>query len=248
MNGDPIGEHARALRESHDGTSADAAATRRRILAMAYTRARRRRRLFVVLAPLAAVFLLSTAWAAVTGRLPRVISLFTATRAPAAPVTSPTRAAAVGPTEATAPVPAVESPSASQVEEGPSPPPSAHTPPIASIAKADPQATGRPAAPSRAPRADDAPADAEASLYAAAHHAHFEARDPEAALRAWNAYLAAYPDGRFALEARYNRALALVRLGRAADARAALAPFADGSYGGYRRAEARALMDALPPQ
>jgi len=46
------------------------------------------------------------------------------------------------------------------------------------------------------------------------------------------------------LEARYNRAICLVRLGRRAGARAALAPFASGAYGGYRQEDARALLDA----
>jgi hypothetical protein len=88
-------------------------------------------------------------------------------------------------------------------------------------------------------------ADPEASLYAAAHRAHFVAHDPAAALGYWDAYLARYPQGRFAPEARYNRALALVRLGRRQEAAAALAPFASGAYGDYRRSEARELLDAL---
>lgn len=78
-----------------------------------------------------------------------------------------------------------------------------------------------------------------------AHHAHFRDRDPAAALREWDAYLAMYPEGRFAVEARYNRAISLVRLGRRGEAREALAPFATGTYGGYRRAEAQGLLDAM---
>ncbi len=53
------------------------------------------------------------------------------------------------------------------------------------------------------------------------------------------------PNAAAALEARYNRALSLVRLDRRDDARAALAPFANGTYGGYREREARELFDAL---
>jgi len=79
-------------------------------------------------------------------------------------------------------------------------------------------------------------------LYAAAHRAHFIEHDPATALRAWDAYLLAAPTGPLAPEARYNRALTLVRLGRAADARRALAPFVDGTY---RAHEARELLDAL---
>src|SRR5262249_36964098 len=87
--------------------------------------------------------------------------------------------------------------------------------------------------------------DEDSRLYAVAHQAHFVARDPDAALRAWDAYLAAYPAGRFALEARFNRALTLVRRGRLDEARTGLPPFANGEAGGYRQREARELLDAM---
>ena len=51
----------------------------------------------------------------------------------------------------------------------------------------------------------------------------------------------------FAPEARYNRALSLVRLGRTQEARSALEPFANGAYGGYRKDEAKALLDRIGP-
>jgi RNA polymerase sigma-70 factor, ECF subfamily len=88
--------------------------------------------------------------------------------------------------------------------------------------------------------------DRETPLYEAAHEAHFVARDPAKALAAWDAYLAAFPSGRFAPEAKYNRALSLLRLGRRDEAKEALAPFADGAYGDYRKREAKKLFDALP--
>jgi hypothetical protein len=73
------------------------------------------------------------------------------------------------------------------------------------------------------------------------------AGDAAAALAAWDAYLTAYPSSPLAIEARYNRALVLVRLRRWDDARAALAPFADGTVepAGQRRAEAAELIDAI---
>jgi hypothetical protein len=83
------------------------------------------------------------------------------------------------------------------------------------------------------------------ALYAAAHRAHFEERDPAHALAAWDAYLADAPQGHFAPEATYNRALCLIRLGRTSEATQALQPFADGAYGAYRSAEAKKLLDAL---
>jgi len=85
----------------------------------------------------------------------------------------------------------------------------------------------------------------EQALYETAHQAHFAAHAPAAALPAWDAYLAQFPNGRFSLEARYNRAICLVRLGRHEEARAALQPFANGEAGGYRQHDASALLDAL---
>jgi hypothetical protein len=93
-----------------------------------------------------------------------------------------------------------------------------------------------------APVAVEDPAEA---LYRAAHVAHFSTRDPQAALPAWERYLAAAPDGRFAPEARYNRALSLVRLGRVSEAREALAPFAEAAEGSYRQREAAVLRARL---
>lgn len=89
------------------------------------------------------------------------------------------------------------------------------------------------------------PAEIEA-LYRRAHELHFRGNDLEAALRAWDDYLAVEPSGRFAVEARYNRAILLVRLRRVREAREALAPFARGEVaGGYRREDAQQLLDRL---
>ena len=85
-------------------------------------------------------------------------------------------------------------------------------------------------------------------LYAQAHALHFHDRDPARALAAWDRYLAvASRDIRsgFVLEARYNRAICLFRLGRREEARQALQPFADGRWGAYRRDDAQALLDEL---
>ena len=82
-------------------------------------------------------------------------------------------------------------------------------------------------------------------LYRRAHRLHFAEANPAGALAAWDAYLAAAPRGRFSTEARYNRALCLIRLGRTAEARTALEPFAAGRFGGYRQREASELSEAL---
>jgi hypothetical protein len=85
----------------------------------------------------------------------------------------------------------------------------------------------------------------ERSAYGEAHAAQFVQHDPAAALRAWDVYLSNFPRGTFVLEARFNRAISLARLGRRQEARSALEPFASGSFGGYRQAEARTLLEAL---
>jgi len=220
-----VASAARALREMHDGSSPDDASTRRRILALAAVRIRRRRRTFAAIwLPLAAVLVVSSAWAAATGRLPRLVARLRGapheTQRVAAGVM--TAAPSVRPSDTTATL-------APTAIANPSP-----TPVVTSIASTTRASGPAPVKP-----------DLEEALYAAAHHAHFVTHDPAAALRAWNDYLAAYPAGRFGLEARYNRALALVRLDRMDEARAALTPFADGRSGGYRQAEARSLLDAL---
>lgn len=101
------------------------------------------------------------------------------------------------------------------------------------------------APPPLAPSPSASAADPHAALFAEAHRLHFTERDPARALAAWDRYLDAAPTGRFAPEARYNRALALVRLGRRVEAQKELAVFANGMYGDYRREDARALLDAL---
>ena len=96
------------------------------------------------------------------------------------------------------------------------------------------------------PALDDAPApgpsDAEADAYGRAHRAHFDESAPERALAAWDDYLRLYPRGAFEPEARFNRAICLVRLRRFAQAERALRSFADGRFANYRRAEAEQLL------
>ena len=116
-------------------------------------------------------------------------------------------------------------------------PPTPHTPP--STARSGSSAAA-------APVASDETEEAALTLYRTAHRLHFVDRDYASALGAWDDYLRAMPQGRLAVEARYNRALALARLGRDDEARAALTPFALGQVeGGYRQREASALIGAL---
>jgi hypothetical protein len=89
------------------------------------------------------------------------------------------------------------------------------------------------------------PSDAEADAYGRAHRAHFDETAPERALAAWEDYLRRYPHGAFEPEARFNRAICLVRLRRFAQAERALRSFADGRFASYRRAEAEQLLGWL---
>ncbi len=83
------------------------------------------------------------------------------------------------------------------------------------------------------------------ALYSEAHQLHFVAGDKFAALRAWDAYLAAAPDGTFAPEAHYNRAVCLVALGRSDAALTALRAIAAGERMSYRSRDAARLVRAL---
>jgi hypothetical protein len=111
---------------------------------------------------------------------------------------------------------------------------------VASV-RVEPVATPAPPVVKLAPVPDAESADL--VLFRRAQRLHLN-RDPRA-LAAWDDYLRVAGEAPLAPEARYNRALCLVRLGRRAEAKEALEPFANGAYGTYRKAEAKALITAL---
>ena len=224
---------------------------------------RRRRRLLLV--PLAAILIGSTAWA--SGAIPAAWHALTGSDD-----ASQRRVAAIDAPAPSALLPAAHAPVASsgeQSEQEQEMPPDEPTQDAAPEVDAVPHVAALPtvaagpdaaladaAVPSPAavpapkaaaePVADDATVvDPATALYRSAHQAHFAEGNPGVALQRWNAYLAAAPTGRFAPEASYNRALCLVRLGQHGAAMAALAPFVSGSYGAYRQAEAKRIVEAL---
>jgi hypothetical protein len=223
---------ARSLRaETADDSAPDACAPGDRAeqtLARVLVKVRRRARVRRVLTAVALQAGLATfgfgAWAAASGRLGVWVQEIRASvSAPAAMPTANHRPGvrratvsppAPAPTAAPGPVPPVERPVAVR-----------RKPRVPAIAQAPAAAV-----------------DDENARYREAHQAHFVARDFAAAVAAWDRYLALPRPGRLALEARYNRAIALYRLGRRDEADRALRPFADGDYGPYRQAEARALL------
>jgi hypothetical protein len=249
---DILSESSRALREITAEEEAGHRFTRARVMASLHQgKVRRRTRLAFVL-PLAASFVAASAFRSVgesIGILPgpppaeepdvksrkgsRAV-----TPAPAKPVEE--KASEIAPPEE-APVEEKASEEKASEEKASDVAP-VEPAPLVAPEKASPRASSS-AVTSPAP-VTSAP-DPELELYRAAHRAHFQDQDTLRALGAWNAYLEQNPNGRFALEARYNRALCLVRLGRKDEARAALSPFANGSFGGYREREARELIEAL---
>ncbi|HEX2674695.1 MAG TPA: hypothetical protein VHM25_27655 [Polyangiaceae bacterium] len=239
MSKDLLAEATRALRETEPVSEFEARATRARVMTgLHQTRVRRRTR-WAFLLPIAASFVAVSAWGAASGqarvvldRLERFVGVSPAPANHAKPSARKSLAS-----------PALSAPALETAAHAPSAEPELSAPPIAA-AEAIPV---RPTASASASSARAERADPTLALYRIAHTAHFVDRDPARALAAWDAYLRAAPNGQFAPEARYNRALSLVRLGRAGEARSALEPFANGAYGSYRKAEASALLERIAP-
>jgi hypothetical protein len=226
----------RALRErtasGDDRATGGGEETLARVVSVIRRRARRRRQVMVIGLQLAIGTAGLGAWAAVSGRLESLLQAWRPS--PAGP--APTRALRPRPAPAPVATPPLLSPEPPALPAAPPPAPPPRPPARRMAARAPAPA------PAAAPPTAQA---AEALLYRQAHEAHFDRRDFAAALVAWNRYLALERPGRFALEARYNRAIALYRLGRHDEAARALRPFAGGDYGPYRQPEARALLQRL---
>lgn len=219
-----------------DGNDAELAdATRLRLRRSLESRARSSHQLAGLATTIAILSVGTASWALATGRATALwapAAAVVAPEEPAPPVTPP-RPSRRGPPKTPSIVVPVEPAPAEQAAE----PPPAEPPPAEPLVEPAVEPAPAPAAPA-APAVD--------ALYRRAHDLHFRGGDPSYALSAWDAYLAAQPAGQFAVEARYNRAIALVRLRRFAEARTALAPFARGEVAdGYRQAEAAQLVERL---
>jgi hypothetical protein len=221
------------LRTADGDDPALAAATQLRVRRSLETRARGRHQVVGLVTALAILFGGTVSWALVNGE---VAALWAPAPVPA-PRRDPPAAAprpVPRPRQALISAPRPELPPETVPPPGPASPPPPALPPPAAAPVASP--------PPRRPIAQ--PVEV---LYRRAHDLHFHGGDPAATLAAWDAYLAAEPDGRFAIEARYNRGLLLVRLARYPEARAALLPFARGELAaaGYRQPEAEQLVERL---
>lgn len=265
MTRDLLKDATKALSESgHEQRGAQF--TRERLMASLHERKRRHRSRFTVMLPLAAVFVGSTAFATVTGKLEAVVVSalnvvgiqLDSTGQAAAPdgEETGTSKAAFGGHRDRAPARDVDDQSQgvdSAEPEAVAAPEPEQVAERAAVAPSPPRASRALSAPSVAEIAGDhaAPSDSRAqsddahAVYRRAHHAQFRDDEPARALAGYEKYLAQQPGGRFAVDARYNRALCLVRMGRMADARPVLDAFARGDFGGYRQKDAARLLLAL---
>ena len=223
------------LRAEDGEDPARAAATQLRVRRSLETRARGRHQLVGLVTALVILFGGTVSWALVNGE---VAALWAPAPAPPQHRDASTEVA-LGPV----PRPRQALVAAPRPELPPETPPPAPASPLPAPAALPPPVAPRPPRRSMAQPVSQ-PIEV---LYRRAHDLHFHGGDPGAALAAWDTYLAAEPDGRFAIEARYNRALLLVRLGRYAEARAALLPFARGdlAQASYRQPEAEQLVERL---
>jgi hypothetical protein len=234
----------RASDTSDDGDLAEA--TRDRLVRSLEVRARHHRQLTAVVTVLVVLLGGTVSWAWSTGAISRWLGSETKETVEE---TAPMPAPAPPPPARASSVPNTWPPAPAEI---PAPAPAPAPPPAPAPVIVPPRPAPKPL-PVPAPR----PALAQAEnlsvseievLYRRAHELHFRGSDRAAALAAWDAYLAAEPNGRFSVEARFNRALVLVRLSRYAEALAALEPYARGDVaGGYRRDEAAALVERLRP-
>lgn len=227
-------------------------ATRQRILRdlpRAKPGARRTRTLLL----LAAAFLVSTAFALYIASLAardaeRASKRASPVEVPTSPAPQPMALGADASASTSAPSPALE------VAPQPTPvSPRARTRPARTTRHALPtpvaaspalEPAPQPEAPSRASARVPVSPEQRRMLYIEAHRQHFRG-SPQQALAAWDAFLATDPAGQVLLEARYNRAVTLLRLGRRSEAEQALAPFARGDHAGFRQVEAQQLLQRL---
>lgn len=234
MSDDLLKSATRALRDEAADSDADGRFTRARVMASLHQGTVKRRTRLAFILPLVACLAAGTAWGAATGRLPAMLRAVGQLVSYNPPPSAQPQGDAARPAPATpAPAPAPPEPAA----------PVAAPQVVAEPAKVAPTISAA-AAPVATASSSAAFQDTDGDLYRLAHEAHFTSHDYARALAGWDAYLRAAPGGRLATEARYNRAICLLRLGRDAEARRALEPFASG-FMGYRQNEARQLLQEL---
>jgi len=241
---DPLLQLTDALREF--GNSSDnAAETRARILGSLDQARRTSRRRSLVALPLAAILIGSLAMAATGARLPLPIRNWFAVQSSSPPKPGGPRGGVQKRRSVPSLAPNASTVNTAIVSEPPEAAPLRSASPRSDANRALAATATHRTHPTRAPEEERPISEEEYERYRVAHDAHFVRKDPAAALTAWSEYLSHSPTGRLAVEARYNRALCLLKLGRNREAVAALRPFTEGTYGAYRQREAQRLIAEL---
>ncbi len=272
MSDELLARMSRALADEYDGASAAPEAARARILRTLAARRRPRKRKWLLIGiPIFVLFGGSTAWAAVTKQLDRIVEQAIAVvagepQAPAEPP-EPTQPA----TKRTASVARPPHPPKAEEEKALEGEESAEED-LETEAETEREATVVPPAkpqpiPKRrnfsSPPARSVAAGVKASgketegsevekedhtallTFRSAHRAQFSNGNCAQAISGYERYLRLAPQGPFALEASYNRGVCLIRLGQHAAGRSALEPFAQGAHGNYRRSQSEQILQAI---
>ena len=248
---DSLLEATQALRELGEQDSQASQLTRARVIAGVRQRQRKQLRRSIFAIPLAALAIGSVAVAATGGYLPSPVQRWVTqvTGITPKPPQHPKSKVARAPTQGTALAESIPSVTPAGDLRPSEPAPVISSSPLALAPEPSAKEVAvTPAGASdklRAKAGDSPITEAEFERYRLAHEAHFVKKDPAAALAAWSDYLAHAPSGHLAVEARYNQALCLLKLGRTQEARRSLAPFVAGTYGAYRRQEAQTLIATL---
>jgi hypothetical protein len=250
MNDDLLSKMTRALADEHDGATAAPGATRSRVVRTLAEQRPRRRKWLAIGIPALTIFGGSTAWAAATGHLPRAVERVVAvligdaeeveTVAAKPPVKKTGKWNAPPPVEEAPPPIVDEAEDESEEEESAKVEVPLATPSAPSV-------TENPIPSRAAAKAPGLQAEDHTDLltYQTAHRAHFQAGNCTSAVAGYRKYLREQPGGTFALEAKYNLGVCLIRLGETAEAKRLLLPFANGAYGNYRKEKSQELIDAL---
>lgn len=265
MKDDLLSKMTNALSDEYDGATAVPEATRARVVRTLAERRPRRRKWAAIGVPALVIFGGSTAWAAATGNLPKIVeravSVFVGEAHYAeevAAVATPkkgTGSRAKGPAEA-ALVDAPEEQPASMANSGEemvgalsssSLPLTSREAESVGASSSTSQKAMSSASPTKPSSGAATPPEDHTSLltYQAAHRAHFQEGDFTSAVAGYRRYLHEEPSGTFALEAKYNLGVCLIRMGQGALAKTLLQPFAQGTYGNYRKDSAAKLLEAL---